>query len=134
MVNVEELRAQIAGANLAIRAMEAELDEDRHWNSQHLLPLVDRLARLITRANDLALIRELIPDRQRPAISRIRSQQTSISQLAARISQARSFAGSSDFPGSEAQRLTELKRLDELSRTLVRLAVGSGQWAAGDGR
>ncbi|MBN2473805.1 MAG: hypothetical protein JXB62_04315 [Pirellulales bacterium] len=123
-VNVRELAAHIAGANLAFRALEAELDRPQQWTARQLGPLVDRLKNLVIRKNDLATFRELITDRQLAAAGRLESPRAAISLLAAKIYEARSRAAGPEFSGTEAARRAELRHLDELSRELARLAFG----------
>ncbi len=120
-VNVEELAARTAGVNLAIRALEAELDRRGPWNSIRLRPLIDQLGRLMNRSSDLTLFHQILAKQQRASVGRLDSPETLISQVAARIFEARNHAGRSDFEGSEPQRRAELRQLDELSRKLALL-------------
>jgi len=121
-VNVEELAARTAGVNLAIRALEAELDRRGPWNSSRLRPLVDQLDSLTNRRNDLTLFHQILAEEQRPAAGRLDSPETLIAQVATRIFEARNRATQSDFMGSEPQRQAELHQLDELSRKLALVA------------
>lgn len=121
-VNLDDLAARIAGTNLALRALEAELDEDRHWNARRLGPLVDRLGILVLRRDDLAKFRGLISPKEQARVGRLASPQGAISLLAARIFEARSRAAGPDFIGTEAQRRAELRELDALSRLLAHIA------------
>lgn len=121
-VNLDELSAQIAGVNLALRALEAELDQQRPWSAAELGPLFDRLSTLVTRSDDLATFRELISRRERALVGRLGSPRSLIPQVAARIFEARTRTSGPDFPGTAAQRQAELQHLDELSRKLAGLA------------
>ena len=121
-VNVEELAARIAGVNLAIRALEAELDRRGPWNSIRLQPLIDQLGRLMNQRNDLTLFHQILAEEQRTSVGRLDSPETLISQVGARIFEARNRVGRSDFEGSESQRHAELRQLDELSRKLALVA------------
>ncbi len=121
-VNLAELAVRVAGSNLALQALEAELEESRRWNARRLGPLVDRLEILVMRRNDLALFHQLISARERARVGRLESPQVAISRLAARIFEARTRAGGPGFLGSEAQRRAELRQLDELSRQLAEMA------------
>jgi hypothetical protein len=121
-VNLDELTAQIAGANLALRALEAKLDEQRQWNARRLGPLVDQLGRLVIRNNDLATFRKLISTQQRAPVGQLESPRAAITRLAALIHQARNHASGPDSGGTKADRQAELYHLDELSRALAELA------------
>jgi len=123
-VNLDELSARIAGNNLALRGLEADLAEPRQWDAGQLGPLVDKLKILVMRKKDLALIRGLLPAVQQAKVGRLESPQSAISRLGARIFEARTQAESPGFPGSEARRRAELKHLDELSRQLAETASG----------
>ena len=46
-VNVEELGVRIAGYNMAMGALEADLDENGTWDAARLAPLVERLKILV---------------------------------------------------------------------------------------
>jgi len=123
-VNVDELKARITGANLAIRALEAELHDGRQWNARELAGMIERLRVLVRRADDLRLVWELTPRDQQTDTGCPDSPRAAISRLAANIYQARTRTSAPDFPGTEAQRETELVLLDELSRELAYLATG----------
>lgn len=121
-VNLAELAARVAGSNLALQALEAELEEDRRWDARRLGPLVDRLGILVMRRDDLALFHRLISVRERARVGGLESPQAAISRLAARIFEARTRAAGPGFLGSEAQRRAELRELDALSRQLAEMA------------
>jgi hypothetical protein len=121
-VNLDELATRIAGANLALQALEAELDKDDPWNARRLAPLVDRLGILVLRRNDLALFQGLIWPPERARVGHLSSPQAAISRLAARIFEARTHASGPNFIGSQPERRAELRELDELSRQLAEMA------------
>ncbi len=121
-VNLAELGSRIAGLNLTLQTLEVQLDENHGWNARRLGPLVDRLALLVIRRNDLAVFHELISSRERAMVGRLESSQATISQLAARIFQARNRAAGPGFIGTQAQRRAELEALDDLSRQLAEMA------------
>jgi len=122
-VNLEELTAHIAGANLELRALEAELDKQSTFNAKRLGPLVDRLSRLVVRENDLTLLLNLVSERERTLAGHLESPWVTISRLAAGIFEARTRAAGRGFQGTENQRQAELRHLDELSRELAGLAA-----------
>ena len=122
-INLAELAARTAGANLALQTLEAQLDENRRWNARQLAPLVDRLRFLVMRSNDLALFHDLISPPQQAQVGRLESPRAVISRVAARIVQARTHASGPKFIGTQAQRRAELGRLDELSRQLAEMAL-----------
>jgi hypothetical protein len=121
-VNLSELSTRIAGTNLALQAVEAELEEDQSWDARRLGPLVERLGILVMRKNDLAVFYELISPRERAGMARLESPQRAISRLAARITEARTHAAGPGFAGSQSQREAELRELDELSAQLAETA------------
>ncbi len=123
-VNIDELTAQIAGHNLALRALEAELDEPRRWDARRLGRMLDRLKGVVVRNNDLTLLREVVDQHQRALVGRLESPRAAVSQLAARIFEARIHAAGSGFGGSSAHRRAELRYLDELSRQLAGIVSG----------
>jgi hypothetical protein len=121
-VNLAELTTRVAGTNLALQTLEAELDENDGWDARRLAPLVDRLRSLVLRHNDLALFRQLISPGERSSVGRLESPRAAISRLAARISEARTHAAGPGFIGTEARRRAELRKLDELSRQLAEMS------------
>ncbi len=122
-VNLDELTARIAGANLALRALEAELEKSWTFNGRRLGPLVDRLSTLAARHSDLAVFRQLISAGQRSLVGRLESPRAAISQMAARVYEARTHANAPDFRATPTEREAELRYLDEISRQLARLAA-----------
>jgi len=123
-VNLDELTARIAGVNLELRALEADLDQPWQWNAKRLGPLVDRLKGLMTRRNDLRLVLEIISPQERSSVDQLESPQAAISRLASKVFETRTRVTGPDFSGTEAQRRAELRHLDELSRELASLASG----------
>jgi hypothetical protein len=121
-IKADELAARIAGNNLALRALETELDEKGDWTAARLEPLADRLRILVIRRNDLRLFREAVAEDKRKTIEPLISTKSAAVQIAARITEARRQASNANFHGDNAERQAELKRLDELSRRLAELA------------
>ena len=121
-VNLSELSARIAGSNLTLRALEAELDERGEWNATRLAPLLQRLKVLVVLHNDLKLCREVVPAGQRVLVGRLESPRSGVSLMGARIFEARTLASGAEFRGTEAQQGAELRALDELSRQLAQLS------------
>ena len=111
-VNTEELTAQIAGSNLTLRTLEAELDEKHAWNAERLETIVHQLGAVVVKNRDLALFRDLITPAEQALVGPITSPRTAISQVTARIAEARRRVQKGDFAGTEAQRQAELQRLD----------------------
>jgi hypothetical protein len=122
-VNLEELTAQIAGNNLTLRTLSSELDDKGPWDAGRLEKIIRRLDVLVVKQQDLALFVELVTPAQRALAGRIDSPKQVISQLAARIVEARTHAQAEDFRGSQSQRQAELDRLDALSARLGKMAV-----------
>ena len=121
-VNRAELAARITGNGFALRALEAELNEDRPWNAKRLTPLVFKLSRLVMQRNDCLLFRELILEDERALVGEVEPAQPAAKKLNRCILQARARANAPDFPGTQAERSLELQLLDELSRTVAELA------------
>jgi hypothetical protein len=120
-VNVDELEARIAGSNMGFRTIESELDEKGAWDAARLEPLAERLKVLVIRRNDLSLFRDLVPADQRSSVGRLEEPRSAISELGARIFEARKAASGDEFKGTERERRAELERLDALSRRLADL-------------
>jgi len=121
-VNLDELAANIAGVNLSLRALEAELDTPGPWNARQLASIIDRLKIIVIRCDDLTLFREIVAEGKRVEPGRLASPRAAISRIAARIFEARSQAAGPEFAGADAERRAELQRLDDLSRRLAALA------------
>jgi hypothetical protein len=121
-VNLNELAAGIAGANLALRALEAELDNGRPPTARDLASLVDRLEVLALRHDDLTLFCALITPDERRRVGRLESPRTLVPRLANRVVDLRNRATGEDFTGPEVERRMELNILDELSLQLAELA------------
>ena len=121
-VNLKELSAGIAGANLALRALEAELDNDLPSSARDLASLVDRLEVLVLRHDDLALFCELITPEERRRAGPLESPRALIPRLANKIFELRSRATGQEFTGTEPERELELKILADLSRQLAEMA------------
>ena len=122
-VNVSELAAKIAGNNMALRRLAAELDQKRTWDARQLEPKIARLAPLVARTDDLAMIRDLLPERGRARVGQPESPGDIIGDLGAKIAAARSRVQSGSFSGTQADRQAELDRLDALSRKLAEMVV-----------
>jgi len=123
-VNFEELAARIAGCNLALKALEAELDEKGPWNAGRLEPLAKRLQVLVVRRGDLELFRCLAPEEMQATLGKLDWPKAAIAQLGARIFEARRAVESPDFSGTPEERELELKRLDAVSRRLAETVKG----------
>lgn len=121
-VNVEELSARIAGINLALRTLEAQLDEKREWNADELDRILNRLDILVLRQKDLNLFRELVTPAEQAKAGQIESPRQAITALAARIVAVRNRIRSSET-GAESERQASLKQLDDLSDRLAALAT-----------
>ncbi len=122
-VNLGELSAGIAGANLALRAMEAELDNDEvRPSARRIASLVRRLEILVLRHDDLALFCELIGPAARGQVGPLASPRAMIPRLAEKTFAARTYVSGNEFTGTPADREFELELLGEMSRKLAQLA------------
>ena len=121
-VNIEELAARIAGINLALRTLEAELDEKREWNADELDRILNRLDILVLRQKDLNLFRDLVTPAEQAKAGQIESPRQAITALAARIVAVRNRIRSSET-GAETERQASLTQLDDLSDRLAALAT-----------
>ena len=84
-VNVDELDARIAGCNLALRELEAQLDEKGPWNAATLEPLAERLKILVVRHDDLGLLRDVATKDQQEGVTGLESAKSAISQFGDRV-------------------------------------------------
>jgi len=121
-IKVEELVSRIEGCNLALRAIESELDENDHWTIERLETITDRLKILTLRHGDLAMFREAVPEDTRKSLEKLDSPKGAISQMATRIVETRRAVFSDKFKGTDAERENTVQRLDELSRRLAAMA------------
>ena len=103
-VNMEELEAQIAAANLTLRELEADLAEKTAWTATKLEPLADRLKTIVVHYNDLRLFRDVVPKEQQAEIAKLETPKSVISQLAARVAEARRRANDPELIGDEVER------------------------------
>jgi hypothetical protein len=120
-INLIELAAQIAGTNMALRNVEAQLSKSRHWSSAQLEQIVGILKNLSARHDDLTLFRELLPENDRRLVGQLDSTRSAVSECSERISERRSRVVSKTFPGGEEDRQAELNKLDGLSQELGRM-------------
>jgi len=118
-VEPDELAARIRGCNLALRALEVELEEKVTWTAARLEPVVKRLEILALRRHDLELFRGLVPKQEQPGLDTLASTKSAVSPLAVHIVEARNWASGAAFKGSEEERQRELRRLNELSHRLA---------------
>jgi len=121
-IKLDELDARVAGCNLAFRALEADLDEKGPWTAARLEPLLDRLKILVVRRSDLNMFREAVPEEKRSLITQLEPAKSAVSQLGARIFEARGAVSGTEFQGTDSERKTELNRLEGLSRRLAETA------------
>jgi hypothetical protein len=121
-VQVDELAARIAGCNLAIRALEADLGENGQWTAARLETLFDRLKILVLRQHDLELFRQTVSKEQMESVGSLMPSKRMISEFAAKIVAVREQVSSPKFAGGDSERQVELRHLEELSRRLAELA------------
>ncbi len=124
-VNLIELAARIAGTNMALRGVESQLSKSREWDSTQLTSMVTALKQLSGRRHDLALFRNLLPEKDRRLVGKLESPRAAISQCGTRLSETRDRVKSSSYRDRPKERKEELKKLDELSRELAKLVTGS---------
>jgi hypothetical protein len=122
-VNVEELAVRIAGNNLALRGLEAELNENRTWSADQLENVLSRLDILVLRQKDLTLFRDLVSAAEQARAGRTESPRHVISQLAARIVEVRNRLTAGEATIAEELRRAQLEHLDQLSQRLAALAA-----------
>jgi len=121
-INLDELAARIAGHNLALRALEAELDQQQAPGAEQLAPLLARLKTLAVRRNDVGLFYELLSPDERLLVGELESPRTIIVEFGRRISEARTRVIGRVSPGGSAKYQAEMRLLDSLSRALAELA------------
>jgi hypothetical protein len=88
-VNRAELRARIAGTNLALRALEAEIDRRRAWPIGEVAAFTTRLRQLATRCHDLRLFLDLLDEPERRLFEPLRSPLPVVAQLGEQLAAAR---------------------------------------------
>jgi len=127
-VDVADLAARVLGVNSALRNLEAELEDTgmapEQWDAERLSRIVDRLENLLQQRRDLDAYRQLVSRQRRFLVPQLGSAELIVSHLGRRIFETRRRTAGTDFRGTGAQRRQEIKRLDELSRRLARLAAG----------
>lgn len=119
--NLEELAARIRGNNVALRTLAARIYEERSWDAKSLGSILDQLAPLVARKDDLKLIRDLVPATQRQRVGELETGSELIADLGSKIARARNQVKQGEFRGSIGQRKAELDQLDQLSRKLAGL-------------
>ena len=100
----------------------SDLAEKRTWTAAKLEPLVDRLKTLVVRRSDLGLFRDAAPKEQQANITQLEAPKSAISQLSARVVEARNRANNPQFVGDDVERRAELARLEAVSHRLAELA------------
>jgi len=127
-VDVADLAARILGVNSALRTLEAELEDSalapEECNAARLTEITDRLESLLRQRRDLAAYRQVVPSWRQFLVPQLASAERIFSLLGRRIFEARRHTAGPEFRGTEAMRRLELRRLEELSRRLARLAAG----------
>lgn len=118
-INLDELASRIVGNNVALRRLAAELDEKKTWDAGQLAPVVAALEPLVGRKDDLTLFRETLSAEEQTRVGELESPAAVIANLGGKIAAARKRAQDKSFPGTAAQRQTELEMLDALSRKLA---------------
>jgi GAF domain-containing protein len=120
-VNLEELAARVGGHNMALRALEETLHEEKTWTVEELSVLVDQLADLVTRRGDLKLFVDLVPAGDRARAGDLESTDTAVGTLAIRVLETKARIAGPGFKGGSAERDAALSLLAELSRRLKAL-------------
>jgi hypothetical protein len=119
-----ELEARIAGYNLAVSRVFAELHEQKHWTVEELGRAAGELNDLTTTRHDLNLYWELLPAEAKAEATPLRPLDEVISLLAARTAQRRRELERT--AANSPRDAWELRRLDEVSRRLATLAAPRG--------
>ncbi|MFW6124700.1 MAG: hypothetical protein ACOC46_01020, partial [Pirellulales bacterium] len=88
-VNREELGTRIAGTNLALRALEAEMDRRAAWPLGQVAAFTGRLKALAVRVHDLRLFLDLIDESDRRLMEPLQSPLPVVGQLQRQIVGAR---------------------------------------------
>ncbi len=123
-VNLIELAARIAGTNMALRGVEAQLSKIRKWDATQLTSMVAVLKQLCDRRDDLTLFRNLLPESERRLVGQLESPRAAISQCSSRMAETRARGNSRVSISRPKQREEDLQKLDKLSRQLAKLVVG----------
>ncbi|MBN2021937.1 MAG: hypothetical protein JW809_04020 [Pirellulales bacterium] len=123
-VNLRELAAQIAGNNLALEKLVVELEQRATWSPEGLESILDRATPLLSRKDDLKMFYDLLGADQREQVGQLNSGSEVISAIGARIARARVRAQQPDYPGGDAARQAQLRKLDALSKKLSKIVFG----------
>jgi len=123
-VNLRELTVQIAGNNLAIEKLAAELESKPLCSAGELEVLIERTTILLARRDDLKLYWDALSAEEQQQVGRLNSGSEVVSLLGAQIARARVRVRHSEYPGGQAAREADAKRLDALSRQLSDLVFG----------
>ncbi|MBN2294455.1 MAG: histone H1-like repetitive region-containing protein, partial [Pirellulales bacterium] len=124
-VNLIELAARIAGTNMALRGIEAQLKESHRWDVRQLTPMVNSLKQICDRRNDLTLFRKLLDENDRGLVGELDSPHDAISKCSERIAEVRAQIESHTSLIRSKHRQEELGKLDALSRELAKLVSSS---------
>ncbi|MEX0937894.1 MAG: hypothetical protein WDZ59_08525 [Pirellulales bacterium] len=127
-LNIDELAVRIAGYNLAMRSLDAELLGRTNHSIADLAGIVHRLDELRTAHEDVKLYWNLLDSDQRQGLSEMFPARELITSLADRIGRTR---GKLVVDGGAAEAVAEQRALlDDLSRKLAELAVEFEQAAS----
>lgn len=124
-INLDELASRIKGNNRAMRRLAARLVQNDDWDAKSLGSVLDELAPLVARKDDLKLIRECISPKLQDRLGKLESGSDLISDLGSKIARARSQVEKGKFQGTPAERKAELKQLGRLSRRLTALVFNN---------
>ncbi len=116
-INFDDLRVRVAGVNMELRALEAELDDAKSGTIDGLESMMDRLESSLSKRNDLSLYVNLVEESQRKSL-RLYSPRVLVSQFSRKIFETRTKT-QNDSPANESSKEKLLQRLDDLSRRLA---------------
>jgi hypothetical protein len=114
-VNIEEIAVRVAGFNLALAALEQQLNQEDPLGARRLAPLVEQLGELATRHGDMRPYYQYVSAGEARRLGELRSCVPAIRLAAARI--VASQKASHDASASERD------GIERLSRRLAEIAA-----------
>jgi hypothetical protein len=114
-LNIDEIAARVAGFNLALAALEQQLDQDGLVSHRRLAPLIDQLADLATRHGDIRPYYQYLSEGEARRLGELRSCVPAIRLSAAKVHATQ--RASHDAPPQQRD------EIDRLSRRLAEIAA-----------
>jgi hypothetical protein len=112
-INIDEIAVRVAGFNLAMAALEQDLNREGPWNTGRLTPLVEDLAELATRHGDMRPYYQYVSAGEARRLGDLRSCVPAIRLAASRVLAVRKSLDAGGHHLDEIERLS--RRLAEIA-------------------